>query len=91
MKKIGIVIVILIVVLIIIIGFVIGIIISHKKDNANWITDNDYLYDIAKDYIIAENTANGHDKNENDFKVFADYEGFGVEEKVISKSISNKC
>ncbi len=73
--------VILILVLIVVIGLIAGIIIFNKKDNTNWITDYDYLYDIAKEYIITENTANGHDKNEKDFRVFADYEGFGIEEK----------
>ncbi len=82
-KKVG----VLILFLIVIIGIVIGITVFNEKCNANWITDNDYLYDIAKEYIVIENTNSGYDKNKKDFKVFADYKGFGVEEKDNKKYV----
>lgn len=85
-KKIGLM--IFIVVIILIVSMSLGIIIFNKQDNTNWITDSDYLYDIAKDYIIAENTAlDTGDKKEKDFKVFADYKGFGIEEKNDKKYV----
>lgn len=71
----------------IIVSISLGIIIFYKQDNINWITDSDYLYDIAKEYIIIENTNNRYDKNEKDFKVFADYKGFGIEEKGNKKYV----
>lgn len=85
-KKIGLI--IFIIAIILIVGISLGILIFNKQDNANWITDSDYLYDIAKDYIIAENTAldTGY-KKEKDFKVFADYKGFGIEEKNDKKYV----
>lgn len=85
-KKIGLM--IFIVAIILIVSISLGIIIFNKQDNTNWITDSDYLYDIAKEYIITENTAlDTGDKNEKDFKVFADYKGFGIEEKNDKKYV----
>ena len=68
-------------ILILIIGVITGIIIINKKENNNWITDQDFLYDKAVDYIIKQRTEEGYDKDKEDYKVFADYKGFGIEEK----------
>lgn len=67
--------------LVIIIGVVIGIFVFNKKDNPVWITDYEFLYDKAVEYIVEQKTKNGSDNDKNDYKVFADYEGFGIEEK----------
>lgn len=85
-KKIGII--VLVIAIILLISISLGLLIVDKQDNTNWITDSDYLYDIAKDYIIAENTSldTGY-KKEKDFKVFADYKGFGIEEKQGKKYV----
>lgn len=83
-KKIGVR--IFIITIILIVGVSLGITIFHKQDNTNWITDSDYLYDMAKEYIIEENS-NVDDQNEKDFKVFADYEKFGIEEKNNKKYV----
>lgn len=85
-KKIGLM--IFIVAIILIVSISLGIIIFNNQVNTNWIADSDYLYDIAKDYIIAENTAlDTGDKKEKDFKVFADYKGFGIEGKQDQKYV----
>lgn len=85
-KKIGLIIFIIAVILIAIISL--AIIVFDKQNNTNWVTDSDYLYDLAKEYIIEENTAlDTGDKKEKDFKVFADYEGFGIEEKNNNKYV----
>ena len=65
-----------------IVGTIVGVILglSSKKDTV-WITDNEFLYDKAVAYIINEETTKGHDKDKENYKVFTDYKGFGIEEK----------
>ena len=51
-----------------------------------WITDHEYLYDVAIDYLVNEKTAKENYEVLNrilgkDYKVFTDYEGFGIQEK----------
>lgn len=72
---------IFIIAILVIIGLVIGIFVFNKKENVVWITDNEFLYDIAKQYIIDEKLNTDLDKNEDNYNVFADYKGFGIEEK----------
>ena len=52
-----------------------------KKVNTVWITDYEFLYDKAIDYIVQQSKLKGHDKDKEDYQVFTDYEGFGIEEK----------
>ena len=73
--------------LVIVFTISIGIFIFYKNDKTVWITDNDFLYDKAVTYIVNQNTVNGYDKDKNDYKVFADYNGFGIEEKGNKKYV----
>lgn len=68
-------------ILLLIIGVVIGIFWITKKNNTVWITDYEFLYDKAVEYIIEQSTTNGYDNNKDDYKIFVDYKGFGIEEK----------
>ncbi len=52
-----------------------------KKDNTVLITDNEFLYDKAVDYILEQCKLESHDKDKEDYQVFIDFEGFGIEEK----------
>lgn len=46
----------------------------NRKEN--YLTDNDYLYDIAVQYIIDND--NNLEKNNDRYKVFTDYNEFGI-------------
>ena len=67
---------ILIIILISIIGYFI-----YKNNNTVWITDHEYLYDKAIEYLNKKDTAESYDKNKEGFKIFFDYEPFGIEIK----------
>ena len=76
--------------LIIVIGVIIGIFILTKNESTNLITDKDdttfikdyeFLYDKAIDYIVEQSKLESRDKDKEDYQVFTDYEGFGIEEK----------
>lgn len=67
---------ILIIILISIIGYFI-----YKNNNTVWITDHEYLYDKAIEYLNKKDTSESYDKNKEGFKIFFDYEPFGIEEK----------
>lgn len=67
---------ILIIILICIIGYFI-----HKNNSTAWITDHEYLYDKAIEYLNKKDTAESYDKNKEGFKIFFDYEPFGIEIK----------
>lgn len=67
---------ILIIVLICIIGYFI-----YKSNNTVWITDHEYLYDKAIEYLNQKDTSESYDKNKEGFKIFFDYEPFGIEER----------
>lgn len=67
---------ILIIVLICISGYFI-----YKSNNTVWITDHEYLYDKAIEYLNQKDTSESYDKNKEGFKIFFDYEPFGIEEK----------
>lgn len=73
--------------MIVIILLVIGILAFNRKENVVWITDNEFLYDIAKEYVINEKRNNDPDKDEINYNVFADYEGFGIEIKDNKKYV----
>lgn len=53
------------------------IILANRK--TNWVTDQDFLYSKAIDYIISENKKEYYN-NEEDYQVFTDYKGFGISE-----------
>lgn len=64
----------------IIIGICIAIFIINKN-NTVWITDYEFLYDKAIEYVIKQDTSESYDKNKEGFKIFCDYVPFGIEEK----------
>ena len=76
-----------IIILVLIIGIIIGYFMFNKKDNTVWITDYEFLYDKAVDYIAEEITTSGYDKDKEDYMVFTDYKGFGIEEKDNKKYV----
>lgn len=57
------------------------IFILTKKPRTIWITDNEYLYTKAISYIVNEKTNENSNKDKEDFQIFTDFQGFGVEEK----------
>lgn len=67
-------------ILIVIIVLIFGIF-ALKKDDTAWVTDNDFLYEKAIDYIVEQSKLEGYDKDKEDYQVFTDYEGFGIKEK----------
>lgn len=74
--------IILMLIVLVIIGVICGIVVGFsRKNRENWITDYEYLYSKAIQYIEEEQRQNGYDKDEQDYQVFIDYEGFGIEEK----------
>lgn len=72
--------------LIILILIIIGCFIFSRY-NTNWITDNEFLYDKAIKYVVKETTNESYDKNKDDYKVFTDYHGFGIEERNNKKYV----
>ena len=62
------------------IGIIYGLIAINKKDKGVYITDNDYLYDIAKEYLIKQEKETSHDKDMPNFNSFIAYKGFGIQE-----------
>ena len=68
--------------LILILIVVAAIIVSNNKKEVSHVnnTNNDYLYDIAIDYLKEEYTEEDEYKDKEDFQVFFDYEGFGITE-----------
>ncbi len=60
---------------------VIVVVILTKKENTAFIENNEFLYDKAIDYIVKQIKLESHDKDKEDYQVFTDYEGFGIEEK----------
>ncbi|MBR1416570.1 MAG: hypothetical protein IJ572_01990 [Bacilli bacterium] len=53
-------------------------IITGCSNKENYITDNEHLYDTAVQYIIDNDT--NPEKNEDRYKMFIDYNGFGITE-----------
>ena len=75
---------VIILLIIVFIGILFGTIyvISKKNKRVNYITDYEFLYDIAIDYLKEKYTKEETEYNEKqDFNVFLDYKGFGISEK----------
>lgn len=53
----------------------------YKSNNTVWITDHEFLYDKAIEYLTKKDTDESYDKNKEGFKIFFDYIPFGIEEK----------
>lgn len=68
--------------MLIFIGFIL-----FKKPRTIWLTDNEYLYDKAISYIVDEKKSQNPNNNKEDFQIFTDFQGFGVEEKKDSKFV----
>lgn len=58
------------------------IILANNK--TNWITDHDFLYSKAIDYIVNEHKKEYYN-NEEDYQIFTDYEGFGISQNEKKK------
>jgi hypothetical protein len=84
-KEIKITLMVLGIVLLLFIAYVIFDFIS--KDNECWITDNDFLYDEAISYLENEENEYLKDQKIENYKVFTDYEGFGITEKGNKKYV----
>ena len=46
---------------------------KNIKKYGDWITDSDYLYDIAIDYLKERMYQNSKDRDKEDFQVFYNY------------------
>lgn len=83
-KKYKIILVALVIVLLII-GILIGGKISLKnknnKDYGYWTLDNDFLYDIAIDYLKNEKNGMNNNNEKKDYQTFYNYHGFGIKER----------
>lgn len=64
-----------------IIGIIYGMIAIKNKDKVVYITDNEFLYDVAIDYLKEKYTLESYDKEKEGFQVFFDYKGFGISQK----------
>lgn len=53
------------------------IILANNK--TNWVTDHDFLYSKAIEYIVNKHKEEYYN-NEEDYQVFTDYKGFGISE-----------
>ena len=83
-RKIKIILTILIIVLLIIASIIgINVNLSNKSNEkyGYWITDNEFLYDKAIEYLKEEKYKAAYDKYKEDYQIFYDYEGFGIKEK----------
>lgn len=52
-----------------------------KNNETVWVTDYEFLYDKAAEYIVQQSKLESYDKDKEDYQVFIDYQGFGIEEK----------
>ena len=66
---------IILVLIIIILGIYIALNIFND-DKISFISDSDYLYDKAINYLIDND--NNSDKDKDNYKMFTDYKGFGI-------------
>lgn len=91
-KRIGIITIIGIILLLLIITTIL-----LAKNKTNWVSDQDFLYAKAIDYIVSKQKKNGYDNNKEDYQVFADYKGFGISkndknnEKYVYMYILEEC
>lgn len=73
--------------ILLVIGLICMIIVISRKNKENWITDNEHLYSKAIEYIEKEQKEKGYDNHQQDYQVFTDYKGFGIEEKDNKKYV----
>ena len=73
--------VIIILAILFVIGITVGLVVGLSNRKTIWITDYDYLYDKAIEYLKDEVKQSSYYKDEEDYNVFADYKSFGIEEK----------
>ena len=71
---------IIVCILIVIVGIIYGVIVLNNKNEEVYITDNDFLYDVAKEYLINQEKETSHDKDMPKFNSFIAYKGFGIQE-----------
>ena len=63
-----------------IIGIAYGVTALNNKSEDVYLTDNEFLYDIAKEYLINQEKETSHDKDMPNFNSFIAYKGFGIQE-----------
>ena len=71
-------------VIIVIIGLFLGIAVGLSKKNreVTYISDSDYLYDVAIEYLKEKYTQEQSYYNQKeDYQIFFDYKGFGISQK----------
>lgn len=89
-KKIKIILVILVIVLLIV-SLVVGVNINlSRKSNEKygyWVTNSEFLYDKAIEYLKEEKYKTTYDKDKEDYQIFYDYEGFGIKDKEQKKIV----
>lgn len=56
-----------------------GLLYYNEKLKVNLVTDSDYLYDEALNYIRNQEIKENKDKDKKDFNIFNSYYGFGIE------------
>lgn len=71
---------ILIITIIVIVLLLLITTITLANRKTNWVTDQDFLYTKAIDYIANEHKDNYYDNKKEDYQVFSDYKGFGISE-----------
>ena len=71
----------LVAILIVICLIIVLYLMLFKLDNHVWITDNEFLYDKVIQYLIDETAKNSYDREKEGYKVFTEYEGYGIEIK----------
>ena len=75
------IIVLIVCICLLVIGIICGVIMGLNKTNeATYITDKDYLYETAKEYLINQVKESSHDKDMPNFNSFVAYKGFGIQE-----------
>lgn len=76
-------------ILFVIVALILGsIIIISNRNKENYITDNEYLYDMALNYLIKQDSKESTPDHEyNSYHFFATYDGFGITEKDNKKYV----
>ena len=79
---------ILLVILFLVVGSFIGIMLFFSYANTEtWIENSEDLYQQSVEFIKKEHLRTGYDNKEQDYQVFVDYHGFGIEEKDQKKYV----
>lgn len=71
--------------LVIVIVLIVSLICYFKFYHTNYITDYEWLYDEAIQYLENEIREESDYKSQEDFQVFTDYKGFGIQENGTKK------